>query len=182
MVLDCRRVNQHVRKPPVPDMGSGECLHRLESPPGPPVSIGTADIRNCFYQCGIPAAWWAEFVGFSALECAEVKSWGAVADIWGEPISEFGSIRPVFVVLPMGWSWSFWIVQALHAQFLDEAGFPSSRVVANAWPPPLLDRRPIALPHCDNLTILGLDGCAVDEELESLMGFSARRALSSRRN
>lgn len=46
LVLDCRRVNQKFRKPLVPDMGSGECLSRLESPPGSPVSVGTADIRN----------------------------------------------------------------------------------------------------------------------------------------
>lgn len=75
----------------------------------------------------------------------------------------------MLTVLPMGWSWSFWIIQALHAQFLAEAHFPADRIVTNAWPPPKLSTVPIALPYCDNLTILGLDSGAVDAELENLM-------------
>lgn len=135
LVLDCRRVNQKFRRPPVPDMGSGECLHRLESPPGSPVSVGTADIRNCFYQCGIPPSW-AEYFAFKQIPCDEAKEWGATCDVWGQSLPDHGQIYPVLQVLPMGWSWSFWIIQSLHVQFLAEA--VSRR---KGWSPTLGRRR-----------------------------------------
>ena len=147
LVLDARRANQWFRRPPCPDMGAGEALQRLEPTPEQELFIGTADIRNCFYQCGVPP-WLSEFFGFSAFPVEQARNWGAKLDVWGQDLPATGAVFPVLRVLPMGWSWSFYIVQTMHEEFLVRAGFSREQLLTTGWPAPPLRPRPIALPYC----------------------------------
>jgi len=145
LVLDARRANQWFRRPPCPDMRAGEALQRLELTSGQELFIGTADIRNCFYQCGVPP-WLSEFFGFSALPVEQARHGGARLDVWGQDLPVTGCVFPVLQVLPMGWGWSFYIVQMLHEEFLVRAGFSREQLLTTSWPALPLGSRPIALP------------------------------------
>jgi hypothetical protein len=66
LVLDCRRVNQLFRKPHRPDLGPAEALQRIEQPGDEPIFEAEADLKNCFYQCGIDP-WLMEYFCFDDL-------------------------------------------------------------------------------------------------------------------
>ena len=61
VVWDCRIANTHFRLPPKPDMGSAEALQRLEMPEGQRLFEAEADVKDCFYQCGLPGEYSAYF-------------------------------------------------------------------------------------------------------------------------
>eukprot|EP00959_Pyramimonas_sp_CCMP1952_P285458 5968648-Pyramimonas_sp.AAC.2 len=104
-------------------MSSAENIHGLEAPDeASPVFVATGDVKNCCYQCGVPSAL-SEYFSFEAVDGATQKKWGATSDVWGLSLPEGGEVFPRLLVLPMGWTWSFYIVQALHAELLREAGF-----------------------------------------------------------
>eukprot|EP00972_Heterocapsa_arctica_P054859 8088378-Heterocapsa_arctica.AAC.1 len=57
----------------------------------------------------------------------------------------------------MGFSWSFWVVQHIHERIAHDSGFPAERCLVGSWPAPTLLDGPIALPYCDNVTVIGTD-------------------------
>eukprot|EP00973_Karenia_brevis_P030061 4142948-Karenia_brevis.AAC.1 len=85
------------------------------------------------------------------------------------------SIRPNdqvysgLTVLPMGFSWSFWIVQQLHQDLIASCGFPSSRCLVGSWPAPDIRTGAVAMPYCDNLTIFALSQEEADSGLQQAM-------------
>ena len=121
--------------------------------------------------------WLSEFFAFDSITVALASQWGATQDVWGNPLPFDGDVFPVLLVLPMGWSWSFWIVQTLHEEFLKEAGFTNERLLTSAWPAPSVERQPLALPYCDNLTVIGVSAPVVDSALSSLMKVFTRHGF-----
>ena len=194
LVLDCRRVNEIFRRPPSPDLGGGECFSRLctveregraTGTVGPTegdacaeqrkkVYFADADIKNCFYQCGMPGDWCDYFV-LLEVDRAWLISHGFSTMINGEALPAAGPLYIALKVLPMGWTWSFYIVQALHEQLLDECGIDTSRCQAGGWPTPPLGEGPVAQPYCDNLQVLGYSADEVNTRLDKLVAhFSAK--------
>ncbi|CAK0849368.1 unnamed protein product [Prorocentrum cordatum] len=161
LVLDCRR----------PEMSSAENMHGLEVPgEASPVFVATGDISFFLnYQCGVPSAL-SEYFSFEAVDASLAKKWGATSDVRGLSLPDVGEVFPCLLVLPMGWTWSFYIVQALHAELLREAGFSQDLIMSNAWPAPPLSDDPVALPYCDNLTVFGMSRDRVDQRLRELIG------------
>jgi hypothetical protein len=168
LVLDCRSINQAFRKPPRLDMGAADSLGRLHNPRKRDTYVGTADIMNCFYQCGVCTEL-SEHFCFEDIDASIVKSWGATQDIHGNILPDSGVIAPCLLILPMGWTWSFWLVQTMHEEFLAEAGFSSSSCLVSQWSAPPLSEVPIAMPYCDNLTLLGHDEKRVNADLSRLI-------------
>ena len=169
LVLDCRAINKHFRYPPKPEMANVECIGQLAAAhEGSDVFIGTADIKNCFYQCGVPKNL-SRYFAFDAVPSSWALDMGALTTIDGEPIYECGRLYPVLLVLPMGWSWSFYIVQMLHIQILVECGFKQEHIISSSWPSSLLSTTASALPYCDNLTVFGTSKEGVDRSLGKLM-------------
>ena len=113
LVLDCRHINQMFRKPPKPDLGSADAYSRLRPPSGASVYIAEADVQNCFYQIGVPA-WLSDFFAFEDIPADFARQLGATCCTDGSPLPAAGRLAPVLTVLPMGWSWSFWLVQVMR--------------------------------------------------------------------
>jgi hypothetical protein len=168
LVLDCRQANQCFRNPPRPDLGCADSLQNLETSSDFPPFIGSADIKNCFYQCGILPEL-SEWLAFAGEEASFAARLGCTHDIWGNPLPQRGTIYPVLLVLPMGWNWSFWIVQRMRVKVLARAGIDRSRLLVSSWPAPPLGKETVAMPYCDNLAIIGLDPTQVNADLTKLM-------------
>ena len=53
LVVDCRRVNALFREPPYTELGSVDSLSECCLKPGDTMYLATADIKDCFYECGL---------------------------------------------------------------------------------------------------------------------------------
>ena len=72
----------------------------------------------------------------------------------------FGFIR----VLSMGFTWAFYLVQAMHIKTLRRSPSPPDYVLGDSSPVPTLNPKvAAALPCCDNLNLLGLSKSSVNE-------------------
>ena len=96
-------------------------------------------------------------------------------------------LSPCFKVLPMGFNWSFYLVQALHEQAaMDALGVSRDAVFLDGHPSPVLSKgSATTMPYCDNVHVLSLspDICqtgkeAVCEKLEH-MGFVLHERTSA---
>ena len=70
----------------------------------------------------------------------------------------------------MGFSWSFYLVQALHVQAcIQSVGGSSDRLVLDARPPPSLTAGScLSMPYCDNTHILSLSQEGMDSVKKKL--------------
>ena len=144
---------------------------------GKSLHIGQADIEDCFYQCGIPL----EFVDYSCLESVPdsfAQDLGYESDIHGVPLTKNGRCYPVLKVLPMGWSWAFYIVQTLHEELIEQAGFDHKRCLVSNWPSPDVNSSEVAVPYCDNITIIGFEESAVNNHLQHLIDVFANAGFT----
>ena len=87
----------------------------------------------------------------------------------GEALPAAGPLYVTLKVLPMGWTWSVYIVQALHEQLLEECGIDATRCQAGGWPTPPLGEGAVAQPYCDNLQVLGYSADEVNSLLDKLV-------------
>eukprot|EP00973_Karenia_brevis_P041405 5728577-Karenia_brevis.AAC.1 len=150
-------------------MGRAESIGALEVSKEACPYESEADIENCFYQCGIPEDW-SEYLTFpDCLSLEECKFLGLTHFLGGAPIGPSSRVFLGLTVLPMGFSWSFWIVQQIHQDLIAKAGFPGDRCIVGAWPPPKLEDGPVALPYCDNLTIFALSEQEANDGLKRTM-------------
>ena len=99
-------------------MGSPDAFQHIRAPvtldpsgnlKSQPLFIGQADIKNCFYQCSLPELL-QPFFGLDSVGSDFVKSLGVTSDSQGLDISDDFEYFPILQVLPMGWSWSQFIV------------------------------------------------------------------------
>ena len=155
------------RSPPSPDLGSAECFSRLstaersaQAPPPVPaeqreagvhgapkrVFFADANIKNCFYQRGMPESW-SEYFVLIEIPREFVRARGITKLINGNAIPATGPLFAVLTVLPMGWSWSFYIVRTLHEKLTAEVGFPTARCQSSSWPTPDFVEGPVAQPY-----------------------------------
>eukprot|EP00435_Cladocopium_sp_Y103_P017954 s440_g4.t1 len=176
LVLDCRQTNQLFRPSPHTELGSLASLTELEIPHDSCLFVSGADIQDCFYAVHIPS----ELMAFFCLE-GDISGW-EVRNITGGKFDcdEGSSFSPCFTVLPMGFSWSFFLVQRIHQlAVLRSLGIDENQLVLDGRPPPKLDHSNyVSMPYCDNIHSLALDKKLCDDgsrkiihELQSL-GFS----------
>ena len=178
LVLDCRRVNMFFRRPPKPEMGTAETLQRMENPNGGPVYIAEADIQNCFYQCGMHTALCEFFCFEGEHDPVFLRELGISRDLDGDFLCEDDHYSLCLLALPMGFSWSFWVIQELHHSALAEAGFGPDRCVVGSWPVPDLAAGSVALPYCDNLNLFGFDPVLLNSQLQAVMGVLSAKGFA----
>jgi hypothetical protein len=178
LVLDCRSVNLQFRDPPRTELGSLASLSEIFIPDDNMLYMATSDICDCFYACDCPP-------GLEQFFCLEHDiSPDEALDVTGGDfdLANHGDLRisPCFKVLPMGFNWSFYLVQVLHEQAaLSALGRDRDTVFLDGHPSPVLQHRGCySMPYCDNVHVLSLDPgvCqsgkdAVVAKLES-MGFT----------
>ncbi len=94
-----------LRVPPALDMGASDCLQRLDPEPGAEVFGVAANIKNCFYQCGVEADMRPYFCFQDQLSPAGLHVTQGESPIrWIGPASGDGSAFLALNVLPMGFS------------------------------------------------------------------------------
>ena len=136
LVLDCRQTNQLFRLSPHTELGSLACLTELEIPDSSCLFVSGADIQDCFYAVHIPA----DLMSFFCLE--GYISGGDVAQISRAQFDcpDGSHWSPCFNVLPMGFSWSFYLVQRIHQlAVMRSLGIDEKQLILDGRPPPLLD-------------------------------------------
>ena len=109
LVLDCRQTNLLFKPSPHTELGSLASLAELTLQPSQQLYISGADIQDCFYAVHIPETMMRYFCLEFDISSEEVRTvtGGSFSDVGG-PIS------PCINVLPMGFSWSFFLVQHIH--------------------------------------------------------------------
>ena len=133
------------------------------------VFIASADIKACFYQCGISpelSRWFclppvtreeAILLGLKTAGGKDVDS-GFSSKVW-----------PALTVLPAGFSWAFWLVSRAHLHILKLAGLSYKSIVLGAWPSRPLVEGPLELPYCDNVTCVGLDSAETEKFRDNIV-------------
>ena len=92
-----------------------------------------------------------------------------MADVDGNPILPGMRVHLCLRALPMGFSWAFFFVQKIHERAAEQAGFDITLRAVGSWPAPEIRDKPIALPYCDNLTVIGKDPSSVRHGLKRIM-------------
>ena len=125
LILDCRRTNQYFRTPPSGSTTGLGALSGVRVPAGKTLYGSSYDIKDMFYRLRVPD-WLQNYLGLPSLAASEVRQhFGDVIPAeWGNDVS----VSPTFLVLPMGFSWSFYFAQEVlreairvslpHAQFV----------------------------------------------------------------
>lgn len=154
LVLDCRAVNLQFKDPPRTELGSLASLSDLQIPDESCLFVSTSDIRDCFYACDLPAGMEQFFClhqDISIEEARDIAGSHFDFDRWGGGIA-----IPCIKVLPMGFNWSFFLVQVLHEQAsLDSLGIDRAKVFLDGHPAPSVDSVSCAtMPYCDNVHVL----------------------------
>ena len=106
LVLDCRLTNCLFRPSPHTDLGSLTALSEVYIPDGKQLYMSGADIKDCFYAVRVPPKLADYFCLMTDLTCHEIFQ------ITGGEFGEEGSLEllsPCISVLPMGFSWSFFL-------------------------------------------------------------------------
>lgn len=157
LVLDCRSVSLQFRDPPRTELGSLASLSEIFIPDDNMLYMATSDICDCFYACDCPP-------GLEQFFCLEHDiSPDEALDVTGGDfdLANHGDLRisPCFKVLPMGFNWSFYLVQVLHEQAaLSALGQDRDTVFLDGHPSPVLQHRGCySMPYCDNVHVLSLD-------------------------
>lgn len=185
LVLDCRAVNLQFREPPRTELGSLASLAEVTIPEGECMYLSTSDICDCFYACVGPP-------GLENYFCfSHDVSVNDIHEITQGHFDVSGlnpqKICPCLRVLPMGFNWSFFLVQALHeAACISSLDLNRSSIFLDGHPSPVLAKDGCcSMPYCDNVHVLSLSPelCqsgkdAVVEKLES-MGFTLHEHTSA---
>lgn len=78
--------------------------------------------------------------------------------------------HPCITVIVMEWTWAFWLVQRARLNLFRRAKVPLDRTALGGWPFPNTRLGAIAVPYCDNVTIVGTSAPAVRELCDRVLG------------
>ncbi len=152
LIWDTRRSNAHFETPAFTALPSGESLAALEVGPGERLHAVSADVECCFYQFGIPP-WLRPYFGLPeiSLRFLPPRLRQAV-----RAHAEAGAVSFRARVLPMGWAWSVFFVQAAHRHVL-RGVLADSRWLTDKVPMhQITAEKPAKLLYIDNFCALAL--------------------------
>lgn len=110
LVLDCRRANVEFERAPFTEIAAAEAFTTMRVEPGRTVHVATADVEACFYQVGVQLAL-SEFFCLPSISATEATTLGLSVTQEGASVCSLaGALYLCLAVLPMGWSWAFWIM------------------------------------------------------------------------
>ena len=160
LVLDCRQTNLLFKPSPHTELGSLASLAELTLQPSQQLYISGADIQDCFYAVHIPETMMRYFCLEFDISSEEVRTvtGGSFSDVGG-PIS------PCINVLPMGFSWSFFLVQHIHqSAVLRSLSISEQDLFLDGRPPPHISSSGIySMPYCDNIHSISSDKSSCNE-------------------
>ena len=155
LVLDCRAVNLLFKEPPRTRLGSLSSVSEMYLETDQKLYVATADICDCFYACDVPKGMEQFFCLKSDISLSDaLQVTGGSYDL--SVFTGMDFITPCITVLPMGFNWSFYLVQVLHEQAaLSALGIPEDKLFLDGSPPPVVsDGYCCTMPYCDNVHVL----------------------------
>ena len=166
LVLDCRQTNLLFKPSPHTELGSLASLAELTLQPSQQLYISGADIQDCFYAVHIPETMMRYFCLEFDISSEEVRTvtGGSISDVGG-PIS------PCINVLPMGFSWSFFLVQHIHqSAVLRSLSISEQDLFLDGRPPPHISSSGIySMPYCDNIHSISSDKSSCNEGKQKIV-------------
>lgn len=124
IIFDGRKCNRLFRAPPNPHLPAPDDFASLTPTSPGPVYAGTIDLSNFFHALLMPAA----FRPFFCLPAIDPKAMGAVVPLH---LRSAKRVWPMLRTVPMGWSWSVYLVQLWHVNFACRAaGLDRSALIA----------------------------------------------------
>ena len=168
LVLDCRQTNLVFRPPPHTALGSLAAVGQLTLDKGQELFVAGADIRDCFYAVDCPP-------GMSDFFClASDISYEEALKISNGSISldfQYRRIVPCIKVLPMGFNWSFFLIQSLHeCATLSSLSIARTSLILDGQPPPKLsDGKVVSMPYCDDIHVISTDPVLCQDGCDRIM-------------
>ena len=166
LVVDCRRSNCWFTDPPKAHLPTCAAYSRLSMPPDAVLYSGGFDLRDAFYQLGLP-----EFLRpyFCLPDCtASLCPLLAAAG--------YSTITPRFCVVPMGWTHALNVCQDLFTSVIKEALGPGTELLDDHRPSPSLSR-PCVSCYVDNFGVLSTDPAAVRASVQKVKAVCDERGL-----
>jgi len=169
LILDCRQVNLQFKPPPHCELGALSALTEIVLGKDDTLYVSGADIQDCFYAARLPP-------GLADFFCLPHDiSLDEYYRIFGDDASfEYGRswVSPCITVLPMGFSWSFYLIQKLHEQSAIQAlNCSRDRLFLDGYPAPKLSGEyAAAMPYCDNIHSLALSAEACQKAKDDMTG------------
>ena len=127
LIIDCRRSNQRFHRPPSVNLFSAAGFGEIRCEPGRELFYGEVDVKNAFYQHGLPR-WLSEFFCLPFVTGSELQSMG-VDTLDGCRLEPGERVYAQLAVAPMGWNWALYLVQAAHTHILARAVAANRRAV-----------------------------------------------------
>ena len=115
LVPDCRYSSCHFSDPPKVQLASGQSFASIEVEPGQQVWLGNVDIKVASYAVQVPA----ELLKYFGLPYDVRAGDVGVTQVWSNCVSNYIPVHPdtrivpVFAAIPMGWTHSLAVCQAV---------------------------------------------------------------------
>lgn len=170
VIFDCRPANRRFRSPPEVRLGTAGEWAGLRIPESANLYVSSGDIKDYFYACGIGPKL-SEYFSLPPLTAQEVRHLGLVGSIDASIAAE-DRVFPQLAVMPMGWSWAFYLAQHAHGHLIRKfSDCDATDFLEMGRPAPTLDTdRPRVHAYCDNLSVFGTDRAAVQNRADSIIG------------
>jgi hypothetical protein len=176
LILDARKSNAYFRRPPGGNNSSFASLSNVRVPREKTLFISQCDVKDFFFRLQLPLGLEGYF-GLPSISFSEAQS---VFDV--EELKLFGedsSISPHFKVLPMGFSWSFYLAQEALRTVVKRA-VPDVRFITDfCSPPDLTDPSPVVMIYADNGNHVGLSADDVDRSRKKVEDELSRVGLAT---
>ena len=167
LVIDARRSNRLFKKPPWCPLSSGESLARMEI--SGTCYTAQEDVKDFFYRLGIGKRL-SRYFGLPRVRASSLVAALGVdcpAEILALPGDS--GVSPCLSVLPMGFSWAFWIAQQVHVHIATMTLGSEGLLVDRAPPPQIHTNTQHAhMIYADNASQFGMDPVVVNERRHKL--------------
>ena len=167
LVIDARRSNRLFKKPPWCPLSSGESLARMEISGA--CYTAQEDVKDFFYRLGIGKRM-SRYFGLPRVRASLLVAALGVdcpAEILALPSDHM--VAPCLSVLPMGFSWAFWIAQQVHVHIATMT-LGSEGLLVDRAPPPQIhtNEQQAHMIYADNASQFGMDPDVVNERRHKL--------------
>lgn len=170
LIIDCRPVNAVFADAPSLVLPTPDVLASARIPRDRRIKVAHSDVDNAFHRMRLPA-WMQLYFALPALRAADV---GAEAEFGADTL-----VYPLLTRLPMGWSHSPFLCQAVHRHIVLTATRLSADDEISADSDPVVDR-PRWFVYLDDFTLLCPEDCDPDAIFSEYLQAMARHGLPAK--
>ena len=170
LIIDCRPVNAVFADAPPLSLPTPDILASARIPRNRRIKVAHSDVDNAFHRMRLPE-WMQPFFALPALRAADV---GAEAQFGADTL-----VYPLLTRLPMGWSHSPFLCQAVHRHIVLSATRLSADDEISGDSDAVVDR-PRWCVYLDDFTLLCPEDCDPDAIFSEYLRAMARHGLPAK--